>query len=134
MSTGNPLAGRQILVVEDEAMVVMLIEDMLEEAGCTITPVGSIPKALAIIEDKEFDAALLDLNINGETSYAVADALTARGIPFAFSTGYGESGVRPDYQHIGMVEKPYRSQRLVEALNVALARRPAEQAGEPPDR
>ena len=89
METG--LAGLRVLVVEDEALVSMLLEDMLEELGCAVLgPAARPAEALALVgRSAAVDAALLDLNLGGERSHAVADALAARGVPFAFVGGHG---------------------------------------------
>ena len=83
------LSGRRVLVVEDEMMILMMIEDMLADLGCeSVTAAATVDQALALIDAQTFDAAMLDMNLNGNKSYAVADALAARGVPFVFSTGY----------------------------------------------
>ena len=88
------LAGRSILVVEDEMLLLMHIERALTDAGCTATSAATIDDALTLLDGTSFDAAMLDVNLHGEKSYPVADALALRGIPFAFSTGYGDHGER----------------------------------------
>jgi len=93
----NLLSGKRVLVVEDEMLVLMAIEDMLADLGCTsISVAGNLDKALALIEVERFDIATLDINLNGQRSYTVAEALSNAGVPFAFSTGYGEHGVGED--------------------------------------
>ena len=87
------LSGRRVLVVEDEMMVLMIIEDMLADLGCeSVTAAATVDQALALIDAQVFDAAMLDMNLNGNKSHAVADALAARGVPFVFSTGYSGHG------------------------------------------
>ncbi|MBN8528788.1 MAG: response regulator, partial [Caulobacterales bacterium] len=91
------LAGKRILVVEDESLVAMLIETILEDLGCTpVGPVASVEDGLALAKGKTvIDAALLDVNVGGRQVFPVAEALAERGVPFIFSTGYGEAGL-PD--------------------------------------
>ena len=105
----NNLSGRRILVVEDEMIIAMLLEDMLADLGCEVIGVASrVAMALAMIENgTPFDAAVLDVNLNGEKSYPVAAALAARGVPFAFSTGYDGRGMDREYSRIPVVQKPY---------------------------
>ena len=104
----RPLAGRRILVVEDEMLVLMNIESALKELGCTaISVAATIANALALLDYKSFDAAMLDVNLQGEKSYPVAEALAFRGIPFAFSTGYGDHGERADFADRPVLRKPY---------------------------
>ena len=86
----SSLYGRRVLVVEDEMIVAWLLEDMLADFGCTIVgPAARIDQALAMIKAEALDAAVLDVNLNGQQSYPLADALVTRGVPFVFSTGYG---------------------------------------------
>lgn len=101
-------AQRRILVVEDEALVAMLVEDALMDAGFgVIGPARSVAEALDLLAQDTPDAAVLDLNLSGETSVAVADALAARGIPFLVATGYGAGGLPPGHRHVPVLPKPY---------------------------
>lgn len=107
----------RVLLLEDEAPVALLLEDMLEDAGCIVAAsVARIDQALRMIETETFDGAILDVNIGGQTSYAVADALQARGVPFVFSTGYGASGIRPEYRASPVLQKPFGASDLERAL------------------
>jgi CheY-like chemotaxis protein len=119
------LAGRRILVVEDEMMILANLEMALDEMGCTsISAAATIAEALALLDAKGFDAAMLDVNLHGEKSYAVADALARRGIPFVFSTGYGDHGDRADFADRPVLRKPYLRRDLVAALVALVAPRP----------
>ncbi|MGI4767627.1 MAG: sensor histidine kinase [Janthinobacterium lividum] len=121
MSATNGLSGRRILVVEDEVMVSWLLEDMLGQLGCRVLgPAARVDQALAIIDDEEIDAAILDVNLNGEKSYPIADALTAGGVPFVFSTGYGRKGLQDRYANVPMLQKPYKRSALGDALGTLL--------------
>jgi CheY-like chemotaxis protein len=89
-----PLSGRRVLVVEDETMVAWLLEDMLADLGCAVVgPAAHVNQALAMLDAEALDAAVLDINLNGQKSYPVADALAARGVPFVFSTGYNKDSL-----------------------------------------
>ena len=69
------LAGRSVLVIEDEMLILMMIEDMLADLGCeSVTVASKIGPAISLVEDQEFDTAMLDLNLNGIESYPIADA------------------------------------------------------------
>jgi CheY-like chemotaxis protein len=104
----GPLDGRKILVVEDEMIVMMNLESVLENLGCSaIYPVASVNKALALLDEQIFDLAILDVNLGEENSYPIADILNARGIPFAFSTGYFDHGTRTDMDSHLVLRKPY---------------------------
>lgn len=116
----KPLTGLSILVVEDEMLVLMEIQDMLADLGCEVVVVAATnEQAIAFVEAQNFDAALLDLNLNGIRSYPVADVLAARGVPFAFATGYGGSGLRDADRERPLLVKPFDSASL-EAILVGL--------------
>ncbi|HEX2101013.1 MAG TPA: response regulator, partial [Candidatus Synoicihabitans sp.] len=86
------LAGLRILLVEDEAMVAMLIEGMLEDLGCRVAEwATNVGAALEAVDRDEFDGALLDVNLRGEPVYPVAELLAGRRLPFIFVTGYGRT-------------------------------------------
>lgn len=108
--TADLLAGRNVLVVEDEMLVLMVIEDMLGDLGCrSIAVAATVAQALALIDGERFDMATLDVNLDGHKSYPVADALAARGVPFAFSTGYSDHGAwDADYGDRPVLRKPYQ--------------------------
>jgi CheY-like chemotaxis protein len=113
----SPLSGRKVLVVEDEMIVVWLLEDMLVDLGCAIVgPATSVNQALAMIDAEAFDAAVLDVNLDGQMSYPVADALTARGMPFVFSTGYDKDTLRDGYRTFPVLQKPFHRSELGDAL------------------
>lgn len=104
-------------------LVLMALEDMLSDLGCTsIAAAGTIDKALGLVATQEFDLATLDVNLDGKQSYAVADALAEAGVPFAFSTGYGEHGLSEGYGSHPMLNKPFSSPQLVEVLTALLGK------------
>jgi len=116
------LAGRRILVVEDEMMIAMLVEDMLLELGCTVVgPVHALAEALELARTEPgLDAALLDVNLAGQPVFPVADALREKGVPAIFSTGYGDAGLRDIDRGSPVLQKPFRSGDLARALGEAL--------------
>jgi CheY-like chemotaxis protein len=117
------LSGRRVLVVEDEMMILMLIEDMLADLGCeSVTAVATVDQALALIGAQVFDAAMLDINLNGNMNLDVADALAARGVPFVFSTGYSTLDLVDGYGDRPMLKKPFRYEELVEGFTRLLPR------------
>ena len=117
----SELSGRRILVVEDEVMVAWMLEDMLGQLGCAVVgPAARVDQALAIIGCEELDAAVLDVNLNGEKSYPVADELKARGVPFVFSTGYGQKRLQESYLQHPMLQKPFKRSTLGTALGTLL--------------
>jgi CheY-like chemotaxis protein len=115
------LTGRRVLVIEDEMLVLMALEDMLSDFGCTsITVAGNLEDALALVAVRSFDLATLDLNLNGKRSYPVADALNDAGVPFAFSTGYGRHGVDERYGVHPVLDKPFDGPQLEQVLSALL--------------
>jgi CheY-like chemotaxis protein len=121
-SNGITANGKRILVVEDEMMIRMLLQDMLDQLGYTIAAeAGRIDEALEAANTREFDLAILDVNLNGHTIGPVADALFARGKPFVFSTGYGEQGLPEAYRDRPMLKKPFQMDGLNQMLQSALS-------------
>jgi CheY-like chemotaxis protein len=111
------LSGRRVLVVEDEMMILMIIEDMLADLGCeSVTSAATVDQALAFMDARVFDAAMLDVNLSGHKSYPVADALAARGVPCVFSTGLSDYGMREDYRERPVLRKPFKYEELAEVL------------------
>jgi CheY-like chemotaxis protein len=115
------LSNCKVLVVEDEMMIAMLIEDMLDEFGCkTVGPATNVPRALELISMEQMEVAVLDLNLDGNDTYAIADALRQKRVPFIFATGYGSTGVRDQYRDRPVLQKPFQSRDLESALKEAL--------------
>ncbi|WP_206659596.1 response regulator [Hansschlegelia zhihuaiae] len=125
--TEQGLSGLRILLVEDEAMIAMLVEDMLTDSGATVVgPAGGVAEALGVISSEQIDGALLDVNLGGEQSFEVADALAKRSIPFVFVTGYGGGAVRDRYPDAPTLQKPFVTSDLERALSgLAIAARDA---------
>lgn len=112
----------RVLVVEDEALVAMLIEDMLMELGFDVLgPAMRLESALKMAMDESFDLAVLDVNLANEQSFPVAKVLQDRGIPFLFATGYGLRGLDERYKQVVTLQKPFESQQLADAINYVLA-------------
>jgi CheY-like chemotaxis protein len=116
--TDSPLSGRRVLVIEDEMMVAMLLQDMLADLGCAVVgPAARVEQALAMIEAAApLDAAVLDMNLNGQQSYSVADALAARSVPFVIATGYGQDSLKNGYRSFPLLQKPFKLSELGDAL------------------
>lgn len=111
------LAGKRILLVEDEALVALLLEDFLADLGAVVVgPESQLEGAKLAAETEQLDAAILDINLHGHPSYEVADVLKRRGVPFAFATGYGKSGVDPEHRGVPVLMKPYRREDVAEVL------------------
>lgn len=111
------LSGRRVLVVEDEMLVLIMIEDMLGDLGCkSVMSAATVDKALALINAQAFDIALLDMNLNGEDSHPVAEALSARGVPFVYSTGNTGHSLRDGYSDRPVLKKPFKYEELTAIL------------------
>lgn len=121
MATGDELQGLRVLVVEDEAAISLLLEDMLMDLGCEIVgPAARLASALAMVEAETFDLAILDVNVAGEPIYPAAAALAQRGVPFVFSTGYGSAGIQEPYRDRPVLQKPFGQHNLQRTLIQAL--------------
>jgi CheY-like chemotaxis protein len=107
----------RVLIVEDEALISMLLDDMVKDLGFQVVgPALKLKHALALSAHERIDVALLDINLGDSAVYPIADLLTERGIPFVFSTAY-DSGVIPArFQAITVLQKPFSSQELGDAL------------------
>ena len=115
------LNGLRVLVVEDEAAISMLLEDMLMDFGCAIVgPAARLNVALEMAQGEAFDVAILDVNLAGESIYPVADALAERNRPCVFSTGYGGAGIKEPYRDRPVVQKPFSQQDLRRTIVNAL--------------
>jgi CheY-like chemotaxis protein len=115
------LQNCSVLIVEDEATVAMLLEDLLLELGCHVTEIAArVDTALTLIEVKNLDVVILDVNLEGEASYPVADELERRKIPFLFATGYGAQAIPEKYRWHTVLQKPFRKREFEAALLKAL--------------
>ncbi len=115
-------AGPNVLVVEDEALVGMLVCDLLEEIGCAVTgPISRLEEAMLAVKDGRFDAAFLDVNLGGSFAFPLAELLHAKHVPFIFVTGYGPDGLDERFSNAPILRKPFERDALEKALLTALA-------------
>ena len=120
------LQGRRVLVIEDESLVAMLLETILSDMGCTVIgPESNVGDGLRVVTgETDLDAALLDVNVAGREVFPVAEALKARGVPFVFSTGYGEAGLPEHWRGNPTIQKPFTEgairEALMRAMNISL--------------
>ena len=127
MSDESATAGLRILLVEDEAMVAMIIEDTLNDLGCEVVgPMSSIQRGLTAAESERIDGAFLDVNLRGELVYPVAEALAARGVPFAFVTGYGEKGIDERFRDAPVLTKPFLPETVEQLVSRHMSNRKAQ--------
>lgn len=118
----------KVLIVEDEAIVAMFLEDVVLDLGHeVVATAGRLDRALALANDLAYDLAVIDVNLNGETTYPLADCLAARGIPFIFATGYGADAIDAKWANAPMLQKPFQAHELAAAIARAAPVRVASQ-------
>jgi DNA-binding response OmpR family regulator len=110
-----------VFLVEDEVMIRMMVADMLEELGYrVVAEAGEINEALKLAQTTEFDLAILDVNVNGKVISPVAEVIKSRNRPFIFATGYGSSGLPPEYRDRPALQKPFQLETLSKMIDTAL--------------
>jgi CheY-like chemotaxis protein len=114
------LANRRILVVEDEFLIAAVLCDMLEDASAVVVgPAVAVADAMRLLQDHPVDAAILDMNLNGQWSDPIAEELKMRNVPFIFTTGYGFDE-RTKRFGVRIVAKPYSWEEVEEQLAQAI--------------
>ncbi len=117
------LEGVRVFVVEDEALLLLTMQDHLADLGCNVTAQAQhLDDALRKARDLDFDVAVLDVNLAGRRIDPVAEALAGRGIPFLFVTGYGRTSLPPGLQDRVVITKPYDAASLRTGLLGTLGR------------
>jgi DNA-binding response OmpR family regulator len=120
-----PLAGKRVLITEDEFFLALSLGQVLEEEGYAVAgPATSVEEALQLIEKARPSGAILDINLNGEMVYPAAKELMDRSIPFLFITGYSALDIPITFRNIPRLEKPVSAQILVGTLKKMLSRAP----------
>lgn len=110
--------AQRVFIVEDEFMLVMLLEELLPTLGYAVAgSAASVEQALGDLDGTQIDLAVVDVNLAGTESFPVADALRERGIPFLFTTGYGQQGLPARFADAPVLAKPYRRQDIEAALS-----------------
>jgi PAS domain S-box-containing protein len=119
---GISIEGKRILLVDDEPLLLMDLEETLTNSGCIVVgPASTLPQAKALIDEAVFDAALLDVNLGGQRVDDLAAALTKKGIPFAFVTGYGREGLPQSFRHAPLIGKPFSQKQFLEVVHQLVA-------------
>jgi DNA-binding response OmpR family regulator len=114
-------SGLKVLLVEDETLISFLVEDMLQELGCSdVWHASGVSQALAILCERRPDVAVLDVNLGGELVYPLISQLEAAAIPFLFATGYGGTGLPRHWSERPVLQKPFALDALAAALGSAL--------------
>ncbi|SED20580.1 response regulator [Bradyrhizobium erythrophlei] len=110
-----------VFVVEDETMIRMMLVEMLEELGHTVAAeAAQLEQAIELAKTREFDLAVLDLNLAGRSSLTVAEIIKGRKLPFIFSTGYGANGIPPEFADAPAIRKPFTVEALGQAVNALM--------------
>ena len=113
-----PLAGKRLLVVEDDYIIALSVAEVLKDHGAVVIgPAGRLDDALALLsQDQLVDAGVLDIRIMGEQAYPIADRLVARNVPFVFFSSCAPQSLAPNYRHHTLVEKPAGEVSIITAL------------------
>ena len=120
MTSTRPPRG-SVFLVEDEVMIRMMVADMLDELGYTVVAeAGEIDEAMRLAQTTYFDLAILDVNVNGKVISPVADVIKAQNRPFIFATGYGWSGLPPEYRDRPALQKPFQLETLAQMITNTL--------------
>ncbi|HVF37454.1 MAG TPA: response regulator [Sphingomicrobium sp.] len=113
--------ARSILIVEDEPLIAMMLEDFIQSLGHEVTgSCDSVGSALEKIEQDDFDLAILDVNLKGESVWPVAAALRDKGTPFVLASGGHVDPPPAEFADVPMIEKPYTIDRVTPVIDAAL--------------
>jgi CheY-like chemotaxis protein len=122
MSPTPSLSGRRVLIVEDEYFLADDLGRALTQLGAEVLgPVATREEAFELLATGErIDLAVLDINLQGESVYPVADTLLEQGVPFLFATGYNQAAIPAQYQQVLRWEKPFAPEALAQALSIIM--------------
>ncbi|MFC4296372.1 response regulator [Novosphingobium tardum] len=110
------ITGLDILVVEDEPVIALALEDLLIDGGALPTYASTLGQAADLLETHTPDAAILDVNVHGQTSYELAANLRERAVPFVFATGYGAATHPAEFAEVPTIAKPYNLGEIERAI------------------
>lgn len=110
---GTSLAGRKVLILEDDYYLATDLQQALESAGATVIgPCPDAPDALRLMSEESPDCAILDVNLGDGPSYAVPRELARQGVPFAFVTGYDRNVIPQEFSEAERLEKPVGPRKI----------------------
>jgi CheY-like chemotaxis protein len=118
------LRQASIFLVEDEALIRMMLADMVEELGHrVIAEAGNVAEARSLAETEDYDLAILDINLQGINVRPVAEAIAARSLPLLFLSGYGSAGLPEGFEGAPVLSKPCTSELLKNKIDSVLSSR-----------
>ena len=113
----NALAGKRILIVEDEYFLASDLARLLKDRGAEVVgPAANLPEAERLVGEGGLDCAVLDMNLRGEMAFPIADRLEAEGIPYICASGYNVASLPERFGNVPRVEKPYDPMELIAML------------------
>jgi CheY-like chemotaxis protein len=111
-----------ILLVEDEALIRMMLVEMAEELGHKVTAeAGNVAEAQSLAEIEQYDLAILDINLQGANVQPVAEIVRSRGLPLFFMSGYGSGGLPDGFEGTPVLTKPCSIELLRRTIDVLLS-------------
>ncbi|HYM99147.1 MAG TPA: response regulator [Aestuariivirgaceae bacterium] len=114
----------RFLLIEDEALILLNLKSALKDLGWEVSGTAAkIDAAMKVARTGSFDAAIIDINLDGSMTYPVADILRERAIPFAFTTGYGRTAIDNAYSEIPILQKPFSHDQLKNVVSRLLPAR-----------
>lgn len=111
---------KSILIIEDDAIVAMLVEDMLVDMQLQVLTSATLENALFDIESENFDAAIVDMHLRGESAMAAIELLLARKLPFLVLSGTDQSSFGAAYPQVATMTKPFDKGELEDAVRALL--------------
>ena len=108
------LAGKHVLILEDEPIIAFALEDILIDQGASVVSANSLSEARKTLATENYDFAILDVNLHGEKCYHIAGVLKERAIPFDFATGYGDAEHPEEFAEVPTLTKPYSPAQIVQ--------------------
>ena len=111
--------GSSVLIVEDETLLALMLEDLLLDTGHHVTHAETLPEALALVEREHFDAAILDININGKDVFPLAERLRELHTPFVFASAADH--MNPEFGQEQLIAKPYTIAQVQASLDRMLS-------------
>ncbi len=111
---------KSVLIIEDDAIVTMIVEDVLLDMGIQVLTSPTLQNALFDIESESFDAAIVDMHLRGESAMVAIDMLQARKLPFLVLSGTDQSSFRATHPHVATMAKPFDKTELEDAVRALL--------------